>query len=389
MAFLHELDYLLRQKFDLKKPFFEIDERVVVNTFAFSSDVSTSSPFNDRQINEKEGTSGLVAQNEENRSFRYAVFRPAGMEDYKHAIILLHGLNERSWDKYLTWAYNLTNSTGRPVILFPLANHINRSPAWWSFPRQMAEVVSKRQNFYGRIPNSSFVNVALSYRIDHCPEVFVSSGLQSISDLVKLPESIRSGKHPLFEEGTGIDFFAYSIGALVTEVLLMANPMELFSASKAFFFCGGATFDQMDGRSRSILDNRAFRSLKQFVNKSDFLNLTSLLPNGLFPYGNALIKSFSSLVSFKNWQEDYKSARELLSERIHAIGLKLDKVIPGDAISRTLCMGGYCENVIVTDFDFKHSHEHPFPIRNNEASGKVEEAFLKIFQKASGFLKEG
>jgi hypothetical protein len=388
MAFLNELDDLLRRQFDLNQPFSEIDDRVVVNTFAFSSEMRSPVVFSDR-IQKEEGASELSGQSQENRNFRYAVFRPAGQLHSKKAIVLLHGLNERSWDKYLTWAYNLTKFTGRPVVLFPLANHVNRSPSWWSFPRRMTEVVRKRQNYYGKIPNSSFVNVALSYRLDHCPEVFVSSGLQSISDLVKLAEIIRSGSHPLFEPGAKMDFFAYSIGALVTEVLLMANPGEMFSTSKAFFFCGGATFDQMDGRSRNILDNRAFRSLKEFVVRSDFMSLITGLPNGMIPYGNALIKSFSSLVSFNNWQKDYQSVRELLSGRIHAIGLKLDKVIPGEAISRTLCIGGFCENVVVADFDFKHSHEQPFPLQNKETSGRVEEAFFYIFRKASGFLNQG
>ena len=40
----------------------------------------------------------------ENRSFSYPVFTPGNTKSDK-VILLLHGLNERSWVKYLVWAY--------------------------------------------------------------------------------------------------------------------------------------------------------------------------------------------------------------------------------------------------------------------------------------------
>jgi len=39
----------------------------------------------------------------ENRSFRYPVFKSSNPAKNKQAIILLHGLNERNWSKYLVW----------------------------------------------------------------------------------------------------------------------------------------------------------------------------------------------------------------------------------------------------------------------------------------------
>ena len=41
---------------------------------------------------------------QENKSFSYAIFTPSGRKKNNEAIILLHGLNERTWEKYLTWA---------------------------------------------------------------------------------------------------------------------------------------------------------------------------------------------------------------------------------------------------------------------------------------------
>ena len=50
---------------------------------------------------------------QENKSFSYAIFTPSGRKKNNEAIILLHGLNERTWEKYLTWAEYLTHTTGK------------------------------------------------------------------------------------------------------------------------------------------------------------------------------------------------------------------------------------------------------------------------------------
>jgi hypothetical protein len=52
----------------------------------------------------------------ENREFPYVVFVPAGKEKCDRAIILLHGLNERNWNKYLVWAEDLVMTCGVPEL---------------------------------------------------------------------------------------------------------------------------------------------------------------------------------------------------------------------------------------------------------------------------------
>jgi len=69
---------------------------------------------------------------DENFSFVYPVFMPGGKQRADKAILLLHGLNERNWSKYLTWAEQLCKKTGKAVILFPIAYHVNRSPLSWT-----------------------------------------------------------------------------------------------------------------------------------------------------------------------------------------------------------------------------------------------------------------
>jgi hypothetical protein len=47
-------------------------------------------------------------------------------------------------------------------------------------------------------------------------------------------------------------------------MLLMAGPDTLFSASRAFLFCGGATLDRMNPVSRYIMDSEAAFSLQEY-----------------------------------------------------------------------------------------------------------------------------
>ena len=84
----------------------------------------------------------------ENFSFEYPVFTPSGKPKQGEAILLLHGLNERNWNKYLPWAEFLCLNTGKPVILFPIAFHINRAPVTWSNPRNLISLLNLRKEKY-------------------------------------------------------------------------------------------------------------------------------------------------------------------------------------------------------------------------------------------------
>mgnify|MGYP006295756877 FL=1 len=81
----------------------------------------------------------------ENRQFVYPVLVGNQKRQPGKAIILLHGLNERNWDKYLPWAYALFKRTGQPVILFPISFHVNRCPDAWKNPRLMNRLARQRK----------------------------------------------------------------------------------------------------------------------------------------------------------------------------------------------------------------------------------------------------
>lgn len=142
-----------------------------------------------------------------NNHFSYPVVRPQTPHASRQAIILLHGLNERSWDKYLPWAYSLAQQTGKSVILFPIAYHMNRSPESWKNPRVMSPFVDLRLKNMPGLHDSSYLNVALSERITHQPQRFFLAGYQAAHDIIKLLDDLKEGRNELFEKNTEADFF--------------------------------------------------------------------------------------------------------------------------------------------------------------------------------------
>lgn len=57
---------------------------------------------------------------EENRSFKYQIIKPKGINKIQKAVFLFHGFNEKDWTKYLPWAKAICDGTGSAVILFQL-----------------------------------------------------------------------------------------------------------------------------------------------------------------------------------------------------------------------------------------------------------------------------
>ena len=382
---LSDLSKDLADKFTLENSRYVLRENMVCHTYDFVSDISFQ--FDDEKELFKINLDGSNLDNgeKENQNFRYAVFTPNKNKKYSEAIILLHGLNERNWGKYLPWAYHLVLQTQKPVILFPIAYHMNRSPLTWICPRLMNKFSISRKEAAPAIENSSFVNVALSLRMDHCPELFSMSGIQTYFDIVKLTSAMKAGHFEIFENDCHIDFFAYSIGALLTETLLISNPLQLFTGSKAFFFCGGSTFDKINGCSRSIMDSQAFAHLKNHV-----LNHTDVLEKEIkIPEQNAHLlkdgwKAFLAMSGINNYINHRENSFKHLINRIKAIGLEGDFVVPGNAIKDTL--GKVFFDVDVLDFPFKYSHEAPFPVHNQKINDAVTQSFNLVFNKASLFL---
>lgn len=320
----------------------------------------------------------------ENTKFDYFVVSPEGFNSFNKkadsAILLFHGLNERNWDKYMPWADYLANNLGRPVIMFPLSMHINRSPLFWSNSREMQKLIDEEFQDKPKTENLTFVNYALSKRLQADPFRFYLSGRETIYNVHQLMNDIREGKNPLFAKHCKVDIFAYSIGALMSQVLISADVEGHFEKSKLFMFCGGALFNEMNGSSRMIMDGDTFRSLKNyFTTKFIFPQQEKRI------IGDNLENAFIAHIDREFNRDRRESFYRRNSYRICVISLKNDSVIPTSGIKSAL--GKEAEQCLEEmDFPFKYSHENPFP-EGEKIAAERKYHFEKVFSKAADFLR--
>lgn len=323
----------------------------------------------------------------ENMSFTYPVFIP---EDNKtgRVILLLHGLNERSWIKYLTWAYSLTILTGSYVILFPISFHMNRSPESWKDPRAMTGLLRERNR--KRCDNSlaSFANIAISERLTEDPRRFLNSGYQTVRDLEELIVQVRDGKHPFIPATGKVNLFAYSIGAFLAEIIMMADQQNLFRNSKLFMFCGGSVFSNMKGASRLIMDSEAYNRVYSYY-MQDF---EKEIENGRKIMNRILSTrvgmTFRSMIDFSRFRKFREKSLSALGDRMLSVGLAKDTVIPAQGIADTLRLssGREAGRIEIWDFPYNYSHENPFPVYKTAEKRLVDNSFLKLISHAAAFL---
>jgi hypothetical protein len=322
---------------------------------------------------------------QENHRFSYPVFMPPGCRKANACILLLHGLNERSWDKYLCWAEYLAIQTGKPVLLFPIAFHINRAPSVWSDPRSMRNLVDKRKAETGNNRSLCFANAALSERLSEDPSRFYNSGRQTIADITNLMHQIKNGEHPLFQPDTTADIFAYSIGSFLAEILLMANPDSLFNTSRLFVFCGGSIFKSMFGESRCIMDKPAYDTLFQYYCYEWAGRIKQSISCGRL-LEDKVLTSFNAMIVPDNYREERESFFFSEKDRISGISLNKDNVMPFSGVEA--CMGtqvaGECFQVL--DFPFEYTHESPFPANGRVDDAILNDSFLTVFRRAASFL---
>ncbi|MFZ0473755.1 MAG: DUF6051 family protein [Bacteroidales bacterium] len=317
-----------------------------------------------------------------NNDFRYYLLIP-GNSNGKGAIILLHGLNERSWNKYIQWGVRLATDTGRPVVLFPSAYHMNRSPRSWIDRHVMMPLVAARTALVPDTQLSTFVNVALSTRMSSSPQLFLLSGYQTICDLKVLIGSIAEGTHPDLQGGGPVDIFAYSIGALATQVMMLSKPSILPAESRVMLFCGGSAFSLMNGTSKLIMDSRAFERLMAFYlewpgeskNNDDdrLINIMNDTPEG---------EAFYAMTSLNRLKAVSGTPFSNTDGKLMAVSFAGDCVIPSDAVSATL-QGA---NVEVWSPGYPFTHENPFPMLSGKLSEEVDCTFDRLFSTAASFL---
>jgi len=379
--------YDLKNQFDLSESTIRFsDSDISCHKFRFDSTFKFDIPFsNNKGLG---NTNAILHYHDndisENKSFIYTVFVPGTVTRFDKAILLLHGLNERNWLKYLMWAYHLAEHTKRPVILFPIAFHINRSPEEWSNPRVINNCLTDRREHFGQEALSSLANLALSERLSESPGRFVTSGLQSAQDITMLISNIQAGRHPLFFAGSSVDIFAYSIGAFLAQILILSNQDDLYSDTRLFIFCGGALFDQMNGTSKLIMDKGAFDRLRHFYidELEGVLQRNPILKK--FFNETQLGVAFTTMLAKHSLQKYRENAFERMRDRIEVVALANDKVIPARGAMEAF---GPHANIEVMDFPFDYSHEVPFPLMKDESSKTVDQCFETVFSKAASFFR--
>jgi len=380
---------LIKQHFDISRENVSIPElNLRINFAPFSSEIVDGNSENELLYEVRKSLHINDDQIDENKHFVYPVFMPYDRLMSEKAIILLHGLNERKWDKYYTWAHYLANHTGKAVILFPISFHLNRGKHEWTDPHEMSQLVEERKKKYPNVELSTFANFALSERLTESPERFFLSGIQTIYDLQHLIHHIQSGDHPLFDKNTHIDFFAYSIGGLLAQVMMIADKEELLSDSKFFFFCAGSAFGDMNGTSKVIMDSKANERTNYYYTREleEAIEKKGVLAD--FFKGTSFGQAFRSMISLDRLSNLRDNAFKRFRDRISGIALQNDKVIPADKIINAFTKNGQIPKkaIEVLDFPFSYTHEMPFPFRIESAASQIEDAFQKVFRTASVYL---
>ncbi len=323
----------------------------------------------------------------ENKNFQYLLLQKENETKSNKVIILFHGLNERSWEKYLPWATELNRITGKAVLFFPIAFHMNRAPVFWSNPRLMSEVAKERQALFPDIIDNSFANTAISIRLSYSPKRFLVSGLQTYHDVLRLVKEIKNDEHLMISSNAGIDIFSYSMGAFLGEMLMMINSGNYFDNSKLFIFCGGPTLDLMAPVSRAIIDSEADSALRNYFmnNFLEKINDDKILREYFTKHRNETeyLKSFLQYENNRILREERLSE---LKDQISILALVKDKVIPATGISKTFeNFKTKLSHIEYLNFEHKYSHENPFPVSEKERA-IIDLNFKYTFKLAGGFL---
>lgn len=322
-----------------------------------------------------------------NNEFPYRILHPKDGAPAKEVIFLLHGLNERDWKKYLTWAYKLQKDTGKSVLLFPLSFHMERAPVEWSASRLMNEVAKERANLIPDLRFSSYANSALSTRLNFEPERFFLSGIQSLFDIVQLVDEVKEGNNKYIDKNAQIDFLGYSAGAFLGELLFMVNPKNYFDSSKLLMICGGSVIEETYPCSKAILDTEAAKVFREYY-LNDFE--TSVSRNNylteLFNKYEDIGIIFKSMLSFDKNKSLRNSLLKGLNKRIFVIGLEKDTVYSPKGIKKMF--NGMDEKYIkILDFDYNYLHEKIFH-EKCAFDDKVTEAFNYTFSLMANFYNQ-
>lgn len=402
----YELYEVLKNHFDSGKGRVEIKElNVTIESISFESKVcdllygSENQHCNKHQQTLEINKTGYLFYNQPavdikdfdiecNKKFEYHILKRADIETAKGVILFFHGLNEKKWDKYLPWAYELAQRTQKAIILFPIAFHMDRAEPIWSDRHHMMEVVNFRKKKYPENMNYSYVNAAISSRLEAHPQRIFWSGLQTYSDITEVVKSIKNGHLKSISPDAKLDLFGYSIGSFLSLIIKMADPHHYFTQSKVFCFCGGMTIDRMFPISKYIMDTQATVKMQSVF--TELLSSDFKSDSRLKHYQNEALHPqeswFKKMLRYNYFQKEREERIHEIQYQIKAFVLEKDSVAPPIEALNTL-KGGYRNinvDIEIKDFPFEYSHMVPFPLTHKH-SKEVTGAFHQFVQSASNF----
>lgn len=208
-------------------------------------------------------------------------------------------------------------------------------------------------------------------------------------DVIQLVRAIRKGQHPCIGKDAAVDFFGYSIGAFLTQLLLMADPDQILSDSHLFIFCGGPTMNRMSSVSKYILDSEVSIALYSFYieNFEEELKKAHRLCDYFTDTGSAG-QYFRAMLDYHKLTDFRENRFREIGDRITALGLGRDAVIPSYEIINTL--RGRERNIPIgvetIDLPYRYIHEDPLPAWDKIARD-VDSSFSRVFQYAAEFFQ--
>jgi hypothetical protein len=319
-----------------------------------------------------------------NVSFRYSLVRehqPQGVcTRHNRAILLLHGLNERSFTKYISWAYQLWAGTRAPVLLFPLSFHINRVHPSWSSGQQGDYALRIEQP--GN-QNCHRFNATISDRLGTHPERFFWGAIQSYWDIIELVQSVRAGNHRHLAPDTRFDILAFSAGGFIALDVMLENYKGLFSDSRAVLFATCCALRNANLSSHLIVDQCAEISIMNlFVKHQDKLS-NGRLAHWLHEHSEG--KWLQSLCGLRPDRKLLEPRLKELAPRLLGIANSNDLVIPAGAMFDAL-QGLHRETgVRVMELDLG-IHENPFSCPGyDERDRSMITEFLDLDRYGKGF----
>lgn len=399
-----DLHKYLKETVNYRDNIIDINDKIEIRNFTFTSNYQSLLPGGEKNTDDYEfpasdgvGTEPDMieklihktdAEISENKTFRYHVVLPKGTQKAKSIIIMFHGFNEKYWDKYLPWAKHLVEYTGKAVVMFPIAFHMNRAPAMWSSVREMYSVSQKRKEQHPEVICSTLSNVAISTRLNNKPQRFIWSGIQTYFDVIDFVENIKAGNHPAIAPETSIDFISYSIGTFLGEILMMTNEKGYFSESKYATFCGGAVFNRLSPVSRFILDSEANVALYSFAIEHLESHIKRDPSLGYYFTNTTVGRIFGSMLNYNTRTTERENLFRSMSDRFYGIVLKQDSIIPYYEVMNT--MQGSARDIPIKidilDFPYDYTHEDPFPSLV-KIEDEVDQQFRLTFDKIGEFLK--